>query len=228
MAESPRDRGRERAAGRGALARTVAAVRLTLARRDGRATAVLVAATFGLLYLVSTGRLVPGRGTVGAFVVADPLARLVERTTIGTFEPVARVDLGPVAYLFSPVDALVAGSLGALAGLNAGLSVVAWRAPAACGIDADGDDEGDGSEGGRATVGALAGAPALLSGTACCGPTLLLAFGVQATGALVAGFAALVPLSLALLVAGLVLAGRRVAPVRSPDAAAAAGGAPEG
>jgi len=70
--------------------------------------------------------------------------------------------------------------------------------PSACGLEA--------------STGVLAGVPALLSGAACCGPTILLVLGIQASGTLITAFELLVPVAIVLLVGGLLLIGRRVDP----------------
>jgi len=77
-----------------------------------------------------------------------------------------------------------------------------WRQPAACGLDSS------------ASVGVLAGLPALLSGAACCGPILLLIVGIQASGILLLAFDFLVPGAIFLLVLGLLLIGRNIQPER--------------
>jgi hypothetical protein len=101
-----------------------------------------------------------------------------------------------VTYLFS-LNTVVGFGLAALVGLNLALTYLVWRQPAACGI-------------GRSSTGLLASVPALLSGTACCGPVVLLVVGVQASGVLLTGFQLLLPIAVLLLVGSLVLVGRRV------------------
>lgn len=64
----------------------------------------------------------------------------------------------------------------------------------------------------RNPTGVLAGFPALFSGAACCGPTILLVAGIQASATLVTGFQLLVPVAVAMLVGSLLLVGRQVDP----------------
>jgi len=174
----------------------------TLARRDGRAAVVGVGAAYLLVYLVAIADLAPGGGDPTLRVVADPLARMVETRGPLSFEPVALVAAGPVTYLFSPLNAGLGGLLGALVGLNAGATYLRIRRPAACGA--------------AAPAGVLAGIPALLSGTACCGPVIFLVLGIQATGTLLTAVAWLTPLAAVLLVGSLLWLGRSASVTPAP------------
>jgi hypothetical protein len=118
-----------------------------------------------------------------------------------SFEPVVGVVVGPVELLVAPVNVAIGGALALLVGVNLAVSFLAWRHPAACGIG-----------GGGTSAGLLAGLPALLSGTACCGPVVLIALGIQASGVLVASFGFLVPAAVLLLLGSLVYVGRKVDP----------------
>jgi hypothetical protein len=182
-----------------AVSRTVDASALALRRRDGRL--VFGAVTVGYLaaYLWAVGHLASGLGGVGITVVNDPFATFL-RPELGpfTFTPVARVAIGPVTYLFS-FNTVIGLLVAALVGLNLALSYLAWRQPAACGI-------------GERSTGLLASVPALVSGTACCGPVVLIAVGIQASGVLLTAFQWLLPAAAVLLVGSLVLVGRKVRP----------------
>ena len=193
---SPRER-RLASGVRTAVSRTRAASALVFRRRDSLFVFALVTGLYLLTYLWAIGHLAPGLGGFDLLIVADPLGKLL-RPELGpfSFTPVARVALGPVTYLFS-LNTLVGLGLAALVGLNLALTYLVWRQPAACGI-------------GRSSTGLLAGVPALLSGTACCGPVVLLVVGVQASGVLLTGFQLLLPMAVLLLVGSLVLVGRRV------------------
>ena len=91
--------------------------------------------------------------------------------------------------------------LAALVGGNLALTYLAWTQPAACGL-------------GESSSGVLASLPAALSGTACCGPVVLIALGIQASGALLTAFQFLLPVSALLLAGSLVLVGRQIGPQR--------------
>jgi hypothetical protein len=188
--------------GRDALSKTAVAVRGAVVRRDARAVLAGVALAYLGLYLYILGHLrFTGDGGVDYFAVADPLSRMFRSTGTLSFEPVAALVVGPVELLVAPVNVAIGGGLALLVGVNLAVSYLAWRHPAACGIG-----------GGAKSSGLLAGLPALLSGTACCGPVVLIALGIQASGVLVASFGFLVPAAALLLVGSLVYVGRSVDP----------------
>lgn len=177
-------------------AQTRRAIGLALAERDARVVTIGVTVVYLAAYLYALGHLRLGDGGVDLLVVADPLSRMVQRVSILSFEPIARVELVVVDLLVAPVNITLGVLLGVLAGLNAALGWLAWRRPA-CGVSQN--------------AGALAGIPALLSGAACCGPTFLFVIGVQVTSAALAAVVWLVPLSVLLLVGSLVLSARSMA-----------------
>jgi hypothetical protein len=182
-----------------AASRTLAAVRAVLRRRDATAVAAATGLGYVLLYLYALGHLAPGIGGVDVTVVAGAFAKFFQ-PALGplSFTPVARVSAGPVTYLFSFNTVLGLG-IATLVGLNLGMTYLAWHQPAACGI-------------GTSSSGVLAGVPAVLSGTACCGPVVLFVLGIQASGAVVTAFQFLLPVAVVMLVGSLVVVGRRVEP----------------
>ncbi|MHB9286916.1 hypothetical protein ACKVMT_07720 [Halobacteriales archaeon Cl-PHB] len=177
--------------------RTVSA--LTLGRRDGALVFLGVTGGYLLVYLWAIGHLAPGLGGWGVFVVDEPLQRFFQ-PALGplSFTPVARVQLGPLTYLasFNTVLGLV---IAALVGLNGGLTYLTWRQPERCGIA-------------KSSSGLLASIPAVLSGTACCGPVVLIVLGIQASGVLLTAFQFLLPLAALLLLGSLVVVARQIDP----------------
>jgi hypothetical protein len=179
--------------------RTRAALAAAAGRWDARAVSLALGVGYLLVYLATVGDLSVGTGSGPlAVTVVDDLS--LAFSTIGFFryEAIALVSVGSVTYLFSPLNLIVAGVLSALVGANGALSYLAIVQPRACGLEA--------------TSGAFASVPALLSGAACCGPSILLVVGVQASAGIVAGFQLLVPLAVLLLVGSLLLVGRNVDP----------------
>ena len=130
--------------------------------------------------------------------VVDDLSLALAGSGFFRFEAIALLQIGGVTYLFSPLNLAVGSTLAALVAANAGVSYLALVQPRACGLEA--------------TSGAFASLPALLSGAACCGPTILLVIGVQASATIITGFQLLVPVAVVLLVASLFLVGRTVQP----------------
>jgi len=185
----------------GAVSRTLAATAEVVRRRDAALVVVGTAAAYLLVYLYALGHLAPGIGGFDVTVVSGAFGKFF-RPELGplSFTPVVRVSAGPVTYLFSLNTVLGLGIAG-LVGLNLGLTYLAWRQPAACGI-------------GSSSSGFLASIPAVLSGTACCGPVVLIILGIQASGIVVTAFQFLLPVAVLLLVGSLVLVGRQVDPAR--------------
>lgn len=193
MRDGPLDRAGD------AARHTAAATRATFRRRDAMVVVAATSAGYLSLYLFALGHLAPGVGGVGVTVVPDAFAKFF-RPELGplTFTPVARVSLGPATYLFS-LNTVLGLGVAVLVGLNLGLTYLAWRQPTACGI-------------GPSSSGLLAGVPAVLSGTACCGPIVFVALGLQASGVVVTAFQFLLPVAVVLLLGSLVLVGRRIDP----------------
>jgi hypothetical protein len=191
---------------RGPVVRTVSrtgfAVRAALSRRDGFAVFAGVTLAYLLAYLYAVGHLAfGGDSEMSVLVVADPLSRFFQ-PSLGplSFEPVALVEFGVGTYLFS-LNTVIGLGIAVLVGANLAVTYLAWRQPKACGLGAS-----------EASSGLLAGIPALLSGTACCGPIILIIFGVQASSALLTAFQWLLPAAVALLVGSLLWVGRKVDP----------------
>jgi hypothetical protein len=187
------------AAAPGAIAGTVAALRAATGRVDASAVGLLGATGYLVLYLFTVGDLsIVGGGGPLTVRVADDLSRAFTGLGFFRFGAVAVVSAGPVTYLLSPLNLLLAAFLAALVGANVALTYLGLVQPRACGLET--------------STGVLAGVPALLSGAACCGPTILLVVGVQASATLITGFQLLVPVAVVLLVGSLLLVGRQVDP----------------
>ena len=181
------------------LSRTRFAIRAALGRRDGQAVFAGVTAAYLAVYLWFSDLLTFGGGEVGLVVAADPLGRFFQPANSAfSFEPVALVEFGVGTYLFS-LNTFVGLAIALLVGLNLAVTYVAWRQPKACGI-------------GSSSSGVLAGIPALLSGAACCGPIILIIFGIQASSAVLTVFQWLIPAAVVLLVGSLLWVGRQVDP----------------
>ena len=191
----------------GLVRRTLFAARAALGRRDGRATAIVVAGAYLVAYHLGLGHLglrAEAPRAVGStprfdlVLAGDPHGLATRRVAPFQYEPVALLSAGPVEYLFAPVNAALGLALAVLVGVTLAVSVVAWRGPAACRIGAG--------------AGAAAGLPGVLSGVACCGPAFLAVIGVQASAGLLAAFRWFLPASVAGLLLTLLWVGSRVDP----------------
>lgn len=166
--------------------------------RDTRAVAALIGLAYALGYLYALGDLSTAPQAAWSLTVGDP-ARWLDQRVVFQFEGIAMLQAGPVVWLVSPLNMLIAGTLGLLLALNIDGAWALWRQPAACGIAGRGG-------------GLVAAVPALAAGGACCAPSLLLLLGIPGLGAFAALFAWLVPLSLVLLLASRWWQRRRGAP----------------
>ena len=184
-----------------AVSRTIAAATEVFRRPDATLVVVGTAVGYLLIYLYALGHLAPGIGGFDVTVVSGALEKFFQ-PELGpfSFTPVARVSVGPVTYLFS-LNTVLGLGIASLVGLNLGLTYLAWRQPAACGV-------------GSSSSGFLASIPAVLSGTACCGPVVLIVLGIQASGIIVTAFQFLLPIAVVLLLGSLVLVGRQIDPAR--------------
>ena len=175
---------------------TAVAIRGALTRRDGRVTLGGSGLAYFLLYLVGLRHLGFGPSGYEVSVVSNPLTRAFRQVGPFQWEPIALVVVGPVELLVAPLNVLLGAVLALLVGLNLAVSVVAWRGPSACRL-------GPGA-------GTAAGLPGLLSGFACCGPTILLVVGVQASAGILALFQWLLPVTIVALLGTLLWVGSRV------------------
>ena len=158
--------------------------------------AVLTGGGYLVVYLVAIGELRTGAEGIGIRIADAPVSTLFSRTYGPTaFEPVAIVQAEVLTYVVSLNTGLGLGIAG-LFGAAVGVSVLTWRQPTACRSP---------------TAGIIAGLPALLSGTACCGPLVAIALGIQITGGLLFVFDLLLPVGVGGLIAGLAVASRQLA-----------------
>ncbi|UIO99197.1 hypothetical protein Hbl1158_11730 [Halobaculum sp. CBA1158] len=187
-----------------ATGRTRRALSAALGDRVAVAVGVASAVLYVLAYLVAAGDLGGSRSAVAGgdtpAVDVTLAAAPLSRTLSG--EAVALVTVGPVETLLAPATLSVAGALGGLVGANLALSALAWRRPRVCSVSP--------------ASGVAAGVPALLSGTACCGPLVFIVLGLQASSAALTAVAWLRPVAAALLVISLLWAAWRL-DVQSPS-----------
>ena len=149
-----------------------------------------------LLYLYAVGQLVLGQDVVSpegspAFIL-DPgwRAKLFKPIAGYTFEPVAALYLFKSLTLFiAPLNLLIGAVLGGLIALNVASAAYSLAAVRTCRR--------------LSWTGLLGSLPALLTGFACCVPTVGLVLGVNLAFALISFQTFLLPVSVAALAAGL-------------------------
>ncbi|WP_290650324.1 hypothetical protein [Aquisalimonas sp.] len=129
---------------------------------------------------------------------AASVERILTMRSPFLFEAIALVEAGWLVLLLSPMNLLIALGLGALVAVNVHGAIMLYKAPQACGISQ--------------ASSASSAVPALLAGSACCAPSLLLVLGIPALGAFAGLFGYLIPLSAAALIASRIWQRRRGAP----------------
>ncbi|MEX2494778.1 MAG: hypothetical protein WD448_01750 [Woeseia sp.] len=156
-------------------------------------TAILSLLVYLVLYLAAMQYLTVAQGGTGPFIslqiVPDWQALVFRQRAPFLFEPVAALRFGPLLLFVSIPNLALGFVLGLLVGANFAVSYYGFRT---LGMR--------GARGVHALIGTI---PALISGAACCVPTLILVIGLQLTATLAAVWSMLVPISAALLVISL-------------------------
>jgi hypothetical protein len=183
---------------RGSVALLLQRLLAILRIRTYRRLAAGLAALYLVLYLAALQDL--SLGGTGFQVLTTDWHRTFDRTGAVTFEPIVQVTIPGLTLLISPVNLLVGTLVALLAGVNLTVTYLAFRQPRACRFN-------------RAT-GILASLPALLAGSACCAPAVVLILGLQASSLLITAFQTLIPVSVMLLLLSLALILRRTEPER--------------
>lgn len=161
-----------------------------------RRLSVGIGAVYLILFLVALQDI--SLGGRGFQLLSTEWTRMFDRSGAITFEAVAQVTVPGLTILLSPLNILIGVVLAVLAGLNLAVTWMAFRQPQACGFN-------------RST-GILASIPALLAGSACCAPAIILILGLQISSLFVTVFQVLIPASAVLLLVTLVMILRRTDP----------------
>ena len=182
------------------LGTTVAVSRGALGRRDALAVLTGSAILYLFAFLYALQNLVVRTSAGLSVTVADaPVETALQQGTGPfTYRPAALLELGVVVWEFSPLNTLLGLGIAGLVGLNFALSYLAVTQPRSCGIGAG--------------AGVVASVPALLAGSTCCAPVIVLVLGIQASSALLTAFVWLLPVSVLLLVGTLVYVAGKIDP----------------
>lgn len=153
-----------------------------------------------VLYLTAMQYLLIAEGGTGSFIslqiVPDWQKLAFRQRAPFLFEPIGALYLGPLALFLSIPNLAIGFLLGLLVAANIAVSYYGFRSLGMRGV-----------RGMHALIGTL---PALISGAACCVPTLILVIGLQLTATLAAVWSLLVPISTVLLMASLWWSLRRI------------------
>ncbi|MDF1588184.1 MAG: hypothetical protein P1P93_03385 [Gammaproteobacteria bacterium] len=148
-----------------------------------KATARTIAVSYALLYLFLIGDIdIGGSSWRWMILPIDSMQPFSQRSLLH-FEAVAMVELGWFTVLLSPVNTIIALTLGMLLALNV-YGVISMRTQA-CQLSK--------------STSSMSALPALLTGGACCAPSLFLVLGIPGLGALIGYIGWLLPLSALLL-----------------------------
>lgn len=154
-----------------------------------RRLAIAMAAIYWVLFMMALQDIsLGGRGF--QFLTAE-WDRMFDRTGMIIFEPIAQLTVPGLTVLLSPINLLIGLVISMLVGLNLIVTYIAVKQPKACSFNR--------------SAGILASVPALLAGSACCAPAIVLILGLQLSSALVAAFQVLIPVSVILLLVTLKL-----------------------
>lgn len=169
--------------------------------RDSRKSIILISLLYFLLYLISTRSLTYTRDSTG--IEFGSINLLFRGSGLINDEPIVKIVIEPVALFISPLNIAIGTILGLLVAVNLLLLYLVVKQPDRCNISD--------------TTGLLASVPALLSGTACCGPIIPIILGIQVTSTLTSLLNIVIPVAfIVLLVSIYILLGHvRSQPTRS-------------
>lgn len=145
--------------------------------------ATIVAVSYSLLYLYLLGDIDIGATDWRWRIVPPENFDIFAQRNLLHFEAMAMLELGWITLLLSPLNIAIAISLGVLLALNVH-GVMAMRAQS-CQLSA--------------SASGLSATPAILTGGACCAPSLLLTLGIPGLGVIASYIGWLLPLSALLL-----------------------------
>lgn len=175
-----------------------------ISQKRFRVVALLAFTVYVIVYLAAVGHLVftsrmePSSSIFTLKILPNWEDLLFRQRSPFLFEPIGALYLGPNLKLFLSIpNMILAVILGALVGINIALSYYSFRQL--------------GLSGGRGFLNLMGTIPAIVSGAACCVPTLILVIGLQLTATLATAWSFFVPLSISLLFLSLIWSLRRIA-----------------
>ncbi|MHA1964570.1 MAG: hypothetical protein ACXACG_14390 [Candidatus Thorarchaeota archaeon] len=160
--------------------------------RSYRIMTVLIALIYLGLYSIITGLLVLNVDNWGfSIMILDNWPNLIFRVrTPFNWEPIGLLTLGPVNVFLAVPNIIFGLFIGILVGANLSISTYTYRARTVCNLNP--------------ASSVLSAVPALLTGVACCGPTLLISLGIASATVTIA-FVSILPFLFPLALIGLLL-----------------------
>ncbi len=173
---------------------------VALSTKRSKIILLVTSVAYLLFYFVVTGILfLGGSGSFTVFVSESWLSLILRERTPFNWEPIGFISLGALT-IFLAIPNIIFGVITAgLVGANISVSAYTYAARTMCRINP--------------SQSVLSAVPALLTGVACCGPTLLLSLGIASatlTVAFVSFLPFLFPLALLGLISSLFWAGWRI------------------
>lgn len=167
-----------------------------LLRKDTTNQSIVVLSTvlYLCLYLIAIRDVRLTNGAVG--FQSAPVHRALEMSSFLGFRPIVEVVVPPIVVFISPLNIAIGLTISALVGLNVLLVYTVYAQPRKCDISD--------------TMGVIASIPALVSGTACCGPIIPIILGIQVTGTFVALTKVAIPVAILLLVLTIIALLRKI------------------
>ena len=157
------------------------------------AAALVALAAYVVLYLAAAQYLIAAPGEADSFLdfrlLPDWHDLVFRQRAPFLFEPIGALHFGPFMLFLSIPNIVIATALGLLVAANVAVSYFSFHALGLRGV-----------RGLHSLIGTI---PALISGAACCVPTLILVIGLQLTATVATIWSWLVPASALLLVGSL-------------------------
>jgi hypothetical protein len=182
-------------------------IKLVFTHRRSKLVALGIGIAYLIFYLVATSVLVFTANPLPAGIQISsqwPELLFRERTPFN-WEPIGLISLGFVQIFLALPNIAFGVLIAVLVGVNIAVSAYTYSVRNVCRINP--------------STSVLAAAPALLTGVACCGPTLLISLGLASatvTVAFVSILPFLLPLALLGLVASLLWSGRKLNQAYTP------------
>jgi hypothetical protein len=154
--------------------------------------AVLIAVVYLIVYSLITGLITLNLNEWGlSIMILDNWPNLIFRVrTPFNWEPIGVLSLGPVNVFLAIPNMIFGLVIGVLVGVNISISTYTYRARTVCNLNP--------------ASSVISAVPALLTGVACCGPTLLISLGIASATVTIA-FVSILPFLFPLALIGLVL-----------------------
>jgi hypothetical protein len=183
-------------------------IRLVFRNRRSKFVALGIGIGYLLFYLIATGVLVfsTNPSPAGIQISSQWQDLLFRQRTPFNWEPIGLISLGVVQIFLALPNIAFGVLIAVLVGVNIAVSAYTYSVRNVCRINPSSS--------------VLAAAPALLTGVACCGPTLLISLGLASatvTVAFVSILPFLLPLALVGLVASLFWSGRKLNQAYTPE-----------